>query len=163
MLSVTFLTVNVGTPDEDDPLAPVPTVACTDTRFIPVNAGGIRKYALSDVVRAVVPLSEVATYFIPKLEPARPSGVNARVVSVPVFVSAIVASSTAPVTVSLALRYVFVALDMSLFVRVSVLLTVGTFTHHTWNLPVHFGTTFIFMLLDDPVAVLVIVPVPPDN
>lgn len=129
------MTVNVGIPDEDDPLAPVPTVACTDTRFIPVKAEGIRKYALSDVVSAVVPLSEVATYFIPKLEPARPSGVNARVVSVPVFVSAIVASSTAPVTVSLALRYVFVALDMSLFVRVSVLLTVGTFTPSTAILP----------------------------
>lgn len=46
---------------------------------------------------------------------------------------------------------------------VSVLLTVGTFTHPTWNLPVHLGITFIFMLLDDPVAESVIVPVPPQN
>ena len=112
--------MNVGTPEEDDPLAPVPTVADTDTRFMPVKAEGIRKYALSDVVNAVVPLREQATYRIPKLDPANPSGVNARVASVPVFVSAIVASSTAPTTVSLALRYVFVALDMSLLVSVSV-------------------------------------------
>lgn len=74
MPSVTFFTVNVGTPDEDDPLAPVPTVADTLTRFIPVIAEGIRKYALSDVVRAVVPLREQATYRIPRLDPASESG-----------------------------------------------------------------------------------------
>lgn len=74
MPSVTFFTVNVGTPEEDDPLAPVPTVADTDTRFMPVKAEGIRKYALSDVVNAVVPLREHATYLIPKLDPASESG-----------------------------------------------------------------------------------------
>lgn len=48
-------------------------------------------------------MREQATYLIPKLEPANPSGVNARVASVPVFHSADVASSTTHSTVVLAL------------------------------------------------------------
>lgn len=94
--------MNVGTPEEDEPLAPVPTVADTDTRFIPVIAEGIRKYALSDVVSAVVQFNEADIYLIQKLEPAKPSGLNARVASVPVFHSADVATSIIPCAVVLA-------------------------------------------------------------
>jgi len=98
-LSVTFFTVNVGTPEEEDPLAPVPTVAHTLTRFIPVNAAGIRKYALSEVVSAVVQFRETATYRIPKLDHARESGDTYRFASVPVFTSEAIEASAIPACV----------------------------------------------------------------
>lgn len=47
-----------------------------------------------------------------------------------------------------------------LFVRVSVLDIVGTSTPPDCSLPVPFGTRFMFILVDEPVAVSVIVPVP---
>ena len=55
-----------------------------------------------------------------KVESASPSGVTALVVSVPVVVSAVVASSTAPDTVVEAALYVLEAAEISLFIRVSV-------------------------------------------
>jgi len=48
-----------------------------------------------------------------------------------------------------------------LFVRVSVLEIVGTFTPPACSLPVPFGTMFTFISVLEPVAVSVIVPVPP--
>lgn len=49
-----------------------------------------------------------------------------------------------------------------LFVSVSVLEIVGTVTQPDCTLPVHFGTIFIFIFVLEPVAVSVIVQVPPD-
>ena len=61
----------------------------------------------SPVARAESPEAEperrTDTVRLPNSDPASPSGVTARVASVPVVVSAAVASSTAPVAVSLAL------------------------------------------------------------
>ncbi len=51
--------------------------------------------------------------------------------------------------------------EIDLLEKISVLDIVGTFTPHAWNLPVPFGTTFTFILVELPVAVSVIVPVPP--
>ena len=51
---------------------------------------------------AVVPFNEADIYLIPKLEPAKPSGLNARVASVQVFHSADVATSIIPCAVVLA-------------------------------------------------------------
>lgn len=47
-----------------------------------------------------------------------------------------------------------------LFVNVSVLDIVGTFTPLACSLPVPLGTRFMFILVEEPVAVSVIVPVP---
>lgn len=51
--------------------------------------------------------------------------------------------------------------DMLLFESVSVLEIVGTLTPPAWSLPVHLGTMFTFISVLEPVAVSVIVPVPP--
>ena len=93
---MTFLTVKVGTPDDELPLAPVPTVADTEMRFIPVSAGGILKYAFSDVVSAVVPFKDATIYFIPKFDHARESGETYRFASVPVFTSEAIEASAIP-------------------------------------------------------------------
>lgn len=59
--------------------------------------------------------------FLPNMvDPASPSGDTARPLSVPVVTSATVAISSAPVTVSEAARYILVALEIFLFVRVAV-------------------------------------------
>lgn len=60
----------------------------------------------SAVSHVAEPESRTHTVRLPNSEPASPSGVTARVASVPVLVSAIVASSTIPVCVSEAVRFV---------------------------------------------------------
>lgn len=50
-----------------------------------------------------------------------------------------------------------------MLVTVSVLDIVITFTHHACNLPVPFGTIFIFMFVLEPTALYVTVPVPQTN
>lgn len=58
---------------------------------------------------------------------------------------------------------VLLAKSIDLFVSVSVLDIVGTVTPPDWSLPVPLGTMFTFIFVLEPVAVSVIVPLPPDT
>ena len=61
-----------------------------------MSQAGIRKYAFSDVVSAVVPFNAQATYLIQKLEPARESGETYLFASVQVFTSDAIEASAIP-------------------------------------------------------------------